>query len=187
MYKLSSWVPRTLLEVHKRLVAACISFFLVSVSHPYSIECLPAMWVLYDNLKRSKLWLLPQDIVTHSARKPIYSQQALQEKELPLVSCKDILFLHDNARPHVTQAVKDTIQRFRWESLYHSRYLSLHSPINTISAPWGKRLFTNEADLRQVFTDFFSFKTLEFCRKEIAQLATCWKKVLGANGDYFED
>src|SRR5215813_7550181 len=37
-------------------------------------------------------------------------QQALEQKEPALVNRKGVLFLHDNARPHVVQVARNTIQ-----------------------------------------------------------------------------
>ncbi|GFY59519.1 histone-lysine N-methyltransferase SETMAR [Trichonephila inaurata madagascariensis] len=67
--------------------------------------------------------------------------------------------------------------------LHRLDYLLFHSLDNHLR---GKS-FTNEADMRQAFTDFFASQTPEFYRKGIEQLETRWKKVLDADGDYFED
>ncbi|GFY37890.1 histone-lysine N-methyltransferase SETMAR [Trichonephila inaurata madagascariensis] len=40
MYRLSKWVPNTLLEVHKQQqAAACLSLLSCHIAHPYSIRC----------------------------------------------------------------------------------------------------------------------------------------------------
>ena len=232
-YKLSKWVPHTLLDVHKKQrVAACMS--LLSRHRTASIfnRVLTSdeKWVLYDTPKRSKHWLSSQDTVPHTARPPmhprkimlciwwtsrqvvhyellptgqtvtavLYSQQlervqqALQQKEPALVNRKVVLFLHDNARPHIARLARDTIQRLRWETLCHPPYSPDLAPtdyhlFHSLDNHLRGKSFTSEADLRQALTDFFASKTPEFYRKGIAQLETRWQKVLDADGDYFED
>ncbi|GFT67235.1 histone-lysine N-methyltransferase SETMAR [Nephila pilipes] len=85
-------------------------------------------------------------------------QQSLQRKEPALVNRKGILILHDNARPHVTRVVRDTIQRLDCDTLCHpphspdlaqSDYPLFHFLDNHLCG----NFFTNEADLRQPFTD----------------------------------
>ncbi|XP_076053689.1 histone-lysine N-methyltransferase SETMAR-like [Oratosquilla oratoria] len=232
-FKLSKWVPRTLLEVHKRQrVTACISLFSRHRTASLFNRVLTSdeKWVLYETPKRSRHWLSPQGAAPHTARPPMHSrkimlcvwwtgrqvvhyellptgqtvtgdlysqqlkrvQQALSQKEPALVNRKGVLFLHDNAKPHVARVVRDTIQQLGWETLCHppyspalapSDYHLFHSQDNHLR---GKS-FTNEADLRQALTDFFASKTPEFYRKGIEQLETRWQKVLDADGDYFED
>ncbi|XP_076057162.1 histone-lysine N-methyltransferase SETMAR-like [Oratosquilla oratoria] len=119
-------------------------------------------------------------------------QQALRQKEPALVNRKGVLFLHDNARPDVTRVVRDTIQQLGWETLCHPPYLPDLAPsdyhlFHSLDNHIRGKSFTNEADLRQALTDFFTSKTPEYCRKGIEQLETRWKKVLDADGDYFED
>ncbi|GFX50516.1 histone-lysine N-methyltransferase SETMAR [Trichonephila clavipes] len=69
-YRLSKWIPHTLLEVHKQRVAACLSL----LSHHHSASILnraltsDEKWVLYDTPKRSKHWLSPQHTVPQSSR-----------------------------------------------------------------------------------------------------------------------
>ncbi|GFU31201.1 histone-lysine N-methyltransferase SETMAR [Trichonephila clavipes] len=62
-------------------------------------------------------------------------------------------------------------------------YHLFHSLNNYLS---GKS-FTNEADVRKALTDFFASHTPEFYLEGIEQLETRWKKVLDADGNYFED
>ncbi|GFY56452.1 histone-lysine N-methyltransferase SETMAR [Trichonephila inaurata madagascariensis] len=119
-------------------------------------------------------------------------QQALHQKEPALVNRKGALLLHDNARPHVERVARNTIQRLGWETLCHppystdlapSDYHLFHSPDSHIRGKYC----TNEADVRQAFTDFFASHIPEFYRKGIEQLKTLWRKGLDVDGDYFED
>ena len=94
-------------------------------------------------------------------------QQALRQKEPALVNRKGVLFLHDNARPHVTQVVWDTIQQLGWETLCHPPYSPDLAPsdyhlFHSLDNHLRGKSFTNEADLCQALTDFFASKTPTF-------------------------
>ena len=139
--------------------------------------------------------LLPTD---QTITRDLYSQQlervqqALHQKELELVNRKGVLFLHDNARLHVARVVRDTIQQLGWETLCHPPYSPDLAPtdyhlFHFLDNHLRGKSFTNETDLRQALTNFFVSKTPEFYRKGIEQLETRRKKVLDADGDYFED
>ena len=120
------------------------------------------------------------------------AQQALHQKEPPLVNRKGVLFLHDNAKPHVARAVRDTIQQLGWETLCHPPYSLDLAPndyhlFHSLDNHFLGKSFTNQTDLRQALTNFYASKAPEFYRKGIKQLKTRWQKVLDADGDYFED
>lgn len=169
--------------------------------------------VLYDTFR---YWLSPQDHLYTLARPSyvsgwlvdkhyellpmgqtitanLYSQllehvwQVLKQKEPALINCKSVLSLHDNAKPHMAW----------WPRIPNSNLPGKHCTINLVPTDHhlfhsldnhlrGKS-FTNEADLQQVLTDFFTPKTPDFYCKGIAQLETLWQKVPDSNGDYFED
>jgi [histone H3]-lysine36 N-dimethyltransferase SETMAR len=232
-YRLSKWVPHKLLEVHKaQRVAACISLLsrhrTASIFH--RVMTSDEKWVLYDNPKRSKHWLAPQDRVPHSARPPMHPRkillcvwwtqrqvvhyellrpgqtitgalystqlervhQALKQKEPALVNRRGVLFLHDNARPHVARVARDTIQRLGWETLCHPPYSPDLAPsdyhlFHSLDNHLRGKSFPNEEAVRQALTTFFASQPPEFYRTGIAQLETRWQKVLDADGDYFEN
>ncbi|GFV92182.1 histone-lysine N-methyltransferase SETMAR [Trichonephila clavipes] len=84
------------------------------------------------------------------------------------------------------------IQRLIWETLCHPPYSPDVAPsdyhlFHSLDNHLRGESFTNEADVLHALTDFFASHTLEFYRKGIEQLDTRWQKVLGADGDYFED
>ncbi|GFS44582.1 histone-lysine N-methyltransferase SETMAR [Trichonephila inaurata madagascariensis] len=97
-----------------------------------------------------------------------------------------------SARPQVTRVARITIQRLGWETLCHPLYSpdlarSGYHLFHSLDNQFRGKSFTNEADVRQVLTDFFESHTPEFYRKGIEQLETSWQKMLDADGDYFED
>ncbi|XP_035212273.1 histone-lysine N-methyltransferase SETMAR-like [Stegodyphus dumicola] len=117
------------------------------------------------------------------------AHQELTHKEPALVSRKSVLF-HDNAKPHVAREARDTIQRLGWEPLHrppHSQNLAPtdYHLFHSLDNPLRGKSFNNQSDLEKALTDFFVSKTPDFYRDVIAQLATCWQKVLDADGDYF--
>ena len=105
-------------------------------------------------------------------------QQALRQKEPALVNRKGILFLHDNARPHVARVVRDTIQQLGWETLYHPPYspdlaATDYHLFHSLDNPLRGKSFTNETDLCQALTNFFASKT----RHSTARVLNSWRLV----------
>ena len=49
-------------------------------------------------------------------------EQSLQQKEPTLVNYKGKLFYYDNDRPYVARVFRNTVQWFRWKTLFHSPY-----------------------------------------------------------------
>ncbi|GFW64699.1 histone-lysine N-methyltransferase SETMAR [Trichonephila clavipes] len=79
-YRLSKWVPHTLLEVHKQQrVAASLSLLSRHSSASIFNRVLTSeeKWVLYDTPKLSKHWLSPQDTIPHSARPPMHPRKIM--------------------------------------------------------------------------------------------------------------
>ncbi|GFS62128.1 histone-lysine N-methyltransferase SETMAR [Trichonephila clavipes] len=79
-YRLSKWVPHTLLDVHKQQrVAACLSLLSRHRSASIFNRILTSdeKWVLYDTPKGSKYWLPPQDTVAHSAKPPMHPRKIM--------------------------------------------------------------------------------------------------------------
>ena len=97
-------------------------------------------------------------------------QQALRQKEPALVNSKGVLFVHDNAKLHVAQVVRDTIQQLGWETLCHPPYSPDLAPtdyhlFHSLDNHLCGKSFTNETDLHQGLTNFFASKTSEFYHK----------------------
>ncbi|GBM35560.1 Histone-lysine N-methyltransferase SETMAR [Araneus ventricosus] len=97
-----------------------------------------------------------------------------------------VILLHDNARPHTANAVKTTLQQFRWETLEHPPYSPDLSPCDfhvfgaLKQAIRGHRFTTDDevcgwvqAWIRQQPTSFF--------KDGIDRLVSQWDKC----GDYF--
>ena len=104
-------------------------------------------------------------------------QQALRLKEPALVNRKGVLFLHDNARPHVARVVRDTIQ-LGWETLCHPPYSPDLAPTDyhlfySLDNHLRGNSFTIETDLRQALTNFFASKT----RSSTARRLNSWRHV----------
>ncbi|GFX13191.1 histone-lysine N-methyltransferase SETMAR [Trichonephila clavipes] len=96
------------------------------------------------------------------------------------------------ARLHVAWVARNTIQRLGWEALCHPLYSPDVAPsdyhlFHSLDNHLRGKSFTNEEDVRQALTDFFASHTPEFYRKGIDQLKTHWRKVLVADGGYFEE
>ncbi|GFV64100.1 histone-lysine N-methyltransferase SETMAR [Trichonephila clavipes] len=77
-----------------------------------------------------------------SVIKPHYKsfRRAIKSKRPGMLS-SDVIFLHDNARSHMANAVKTTLQQFRWETLEYQPYSPDLSPCNFIFLHLQNKLF----------------------------------------------
>lgn len=112
---------------------------------------------------------------------------ALQEKYPN--SKNTVLFLHDNARPHVAKATKTVLEELGWEVLLHPAYspdlapsdfhlfLSLSSALRGVS-------FDDEADLQIWLQEWFASKDRAFYRHGIEKLVERWTEVINSGGEY---
>ncbi|GFY37241.1 histone-lysine N-methyltransferase SETMAR [Trichonephila inaurata madagascariensis] len=192
-YRLSNWVPHTLLEVHKQQrVAACLS--LLSRHHSPSIfnRMLTSgeKWVLHDTPKRSKHWLSPQGTVPHSARLPMHPRKIML---CVWWTCRQVVHYDQWAKRSLQTCILSNWNVYNSHCIRRSQHwlLLLHDNITTSSIPWTIIFVVNPSPMKQTYakalTDFFASYTPEFYRKGIEQLETHWQQMLDADGDYFED
>lgn len=128
----------------------------------------------------------------------VYSQQlrwlqdVLYEKRPDLADRKDVILLHDNARPHVAKLTERTIGQLRWEVLPHppwspdlapSDYHLFLSLRNHLS---GKH-YEDYDELNSDLTVFFESKPTSFYRRGIEVLPARWAEVVENDGDYIAD
>uniref|UniRef100_A0A914BZG8 Transposase n=1 Tax=Acrobeloides nanus TaxID=290746 RepID=A0A914BZG8_9BILA len=100
-----------------------------------------------------------------------------------------VVFLHDNARPHVAQATKTVLGELGWDVLPHPPYspdlapsdfhlfLSLSSALSGIS-------FNDEAELENWLRQWFASKDRAFYRRGIGKLVERWTEVVNNGGEY---
>ncbi|GFX25890.1 histone-lysine N-methyltransferase SETMAR [Trichonephila clavipes] len=201
-YRLSKWVPHTLLEVHKhQRVAACLSLLSRHRSASIFNRVLTSdeKWVLYHTPKRSKYWLSPQDTVPHRERPSMHPRkimlcvwwtcrQVVHYELLPMgqtVTANLYLQQMERVQQALHQKKPALVNRkvYCYCMIKRGHYHLFHSLDNHLR---GKS-FTKNSDVRQALTDFFASHTPKFYRKGNEQLETRWQKMLDVDGDYFED
>ena len=194
-YKLSKWVPHTLLDVHKKQrVAAGMS--LLSRHRTASIinRVLTSdeKWVLYDTPKRSKHWLSSQDTVPHTARPPMHprkimlciwwtSRQVVHYELLPTGQMVTAL-LYSQQLERVQQALRQKEPALVNRKVYSS-CMTKHGPISRAwpgipySAFVGRlcAILLTHLTLRQQITTFFTPWTIIFVENPSPVKQTCAK------------
>ena len=117
--------------------------------------------------------------------------QSLLEKRPTLVNRKNVVLLHDNARPHTARVT----QEFFWSLaglfyLTHHTHLTLRLPI-IICLDHCKILmwknFGNEDQVREFVENFFMSKAVEFYAKGMEELPDKWQQVIANDGEYIID
>lgn len=136
--------------------------------------------------------LLPQgetitaDIYCHQLRR---LADSIQEKRPRL---REVMLLHDNARPHSANLTKLTIQELGWEVIPHPPYSPDLAPsdfhlFRSLSNNLQGNSFPNENALRTWLDDFFIAKPQDFYRRGIEKLLQRWQSVVDSGGEYIVD
>lgn len=99
------------------------------------------------------------------------------------------IFLHDNARPHVSNLTREKLLQLEWEVLPHPPYSPDLAPTDyhlfrALQNFLKDKEFWTDKELETAVGDFFASKLMEFYKKGIHDLPRRWKYVLENNGDY---
>lgn len=151
------------------------------------------------------VWWTCEGIIHHEFLKPketvtadIYCghlekvHEKLLEKQPVLVNRHKVLFLQDNARPHVAIKTMHKIKQLGWEIMCHPPYSPDLSPtdfhlfLNLDNHLTGKK-FTNEMDLKMEVSNFLLGKEKDFYKNGITKLQNRWDKVIQCDGSYFNE
>ena len=131
-----------------------------------------------------------------TVNKDVYSaqlervQRALLQKQPSLVNRWGVILHHDNARPHIAETTRETIQRLNWEIIPHPPYSpdlapsDYHLFLNLQNFLTGKN-FTSDDQLKNEVATFFDRQDENFFRKGIRALVETWTKCVASEGDYF--
>ncbi|EYC06620.1 hypothetical protein Y032_0074g802 [Ancylostoma ceylanicum] len=88
--------------------------------------------------------------------------------------------LHGNARPHVSRKTSQKLSNLRYEILPHLAYSPDLSPTDyhffKHLANFKGRVFKNQTDVENASSEFIAFRTPDFDRKEISDLAERWQE-----------
>ncbi|MEZ0498462.1 hypothetical protein [Sphingomonas sp. IW22] len=118
--------------------------------------------------------------------------EKLLEKQPAIVNRKKVLFLQDNARPHVARQTINKITQLGWEIMCHPPYSPDLSPTDFhlffhLDNALKKMTFKNETELKSEVSTFFSSKPVEFYKDGITKLQNRWDKVIQCDGHYFDE
>ena len=99
-----------------------------------------------------------------------------------------VILLHDNARPHVTKLVKETLEALRWEVLPHAAY-SLdcvrfdYHLFQSMAHALAEEHFNS---YKKWVSEWIASKDESFFRRGIRLLPERWEKVIANDGQYFD-
>jgi histone-lysine N-methyltransferase SETMAR len=102
-----------------------------------------------------------------------------------------VVFLQDNARPHVANMTLQKINQLGWESLIHPPYSPDCAPSDyhlfaSLSHSLAGKNFPNLAEVKKHLRLYFASKPTEFYSRGIELLPEKWQLMIDHNGDYFE-
>ncbi|XP_026316211.1 histone-lysine N-methyltransferase SETMAR-like [Hyposmocoma kahamanoa] len=107
------------------------------------------------------------------------------------VPIRDVILLHDNARPHTALLTRDKLEELGWETLEHPPYSPDLSPCDYfLFAPLkeslgGKRFKSND-DVEKHVRDWLTTRPQSFYEEGIFKLPNRWQKCVDNAGDYIE-
>ena len=120
-------------------------------------------------------------------------QENLLKKQPALANRRKVLFLQDNARPHVAKMALAKITELNWEITLHPPYSPDLSPTDfhlflSLDNHMKNRRFNIEDDLKtEVHNFFLQSKTKDFYKNGITKLLNRWEKVIECEGSYFDE
>lgn len=102
-----------------------------------------------------------------------------------------VILLHDNARPHVTKRVQETLELLRWEVLPHAAYSPDCAPsdyhlFRSMAHSLSEKRFKSLEEVEKWLIDWIATKDADFFYRGIHQLPEKWTKVISNDGNYFE-
>lgn len=122
----------------------------------------------------------------------LHLNQALQEKrQKNRIKHNKVILLHDNARPHCANQVKETLETLNWEVLPHPPYSPDIAPsdfhlFRSMTHSLSYQDFQSFGDIQKWLDSWIASKDQSFFGRGIGLLPERWNKVVASNGQYFE-
>lgn len=164
-----------------------------STSTPKRNKVMLCIWwdqqgvVYYELLK-------PGETVTGDRyRQQLHNLEENLHRKRPTIASirRKVILLHDNARPHVAKAVKETLLELEWEVLPHPAYSPDLAPsdyhlFRSMQHGLEDTHFRNIEEVQKWIDDWISSKDRAFFRRGIDLLPEMWEKVIASDGKYFD-
>lgn len=141
--------------------------------------------IIHHELLKSNLTITADRYVQQLQR----VQEKLHEKRPALVNRKNVILLHDNARPHTARVTQEKILELGWSVLPHPPYSPDLAPTDyhlfcSLQNFLNGKTFNSEEQVRQAVENFFQSKPTTFYKEGIDKLPGRWEKVIQNSGDY---
>ena len=113
--------------------------------------------------------------------------QSLLEKRPALVNRKNVVLLHNNARPHTARVTQGNFLELGRSVLPHPPYSPDLAPSNyhlfrSLQNSLMGTNFSNEDQVREFFENFFTSKAAKFYGKGIKELLDKWQQIIANDG-----
>ena len=129
----------------------------------------------------------------------LYSQQLIRlsqalERKRPYNAKgkREVILLHDNARPHVALTTQATIAELGWEVLPHPAYSPDLAPsdyhlFRSMEHFFREKKYVDLQSIKKDVSTFFDLKPASFYERGIQLLPEKWQMVIASEGNYFSD
>jgi len=111
-----------------------------------------------------------------------------KRRELPI---RDVILLHDNARPHTAVQTRQKIKSLFWTTLEHPLYSPDLSPCDyylfgPLKEALGRKRFDNDVAVETFMREWLVSQPPSFYDSGIKKLPIRWQKCVSKSGDYVE-
>lgn len=116
-------------------------------------------------------------------------KKQIERKRPALANRKGVVFLQDNARPHVSLTTRQKFLELGWELLPHPPYSPDIAPsdfhlFRSLQNSLNGKKFSSLDDIKNHLEIFFAGKPEKFWKDGIFNLRERWRKVVEQNGNY---